>query len=63
MKNKDFNTKSMVNDLLKMIEKVEEEYYNGNVFETAIYLYIRYGEIPFELESDDKLEKIQKYYS
>lgn len=57
--NSDLSIKGMINTLLNMIEKVEEEYYNGNVFEIAIYLYMRYGEIPFELEDDETLEKIQ----
>lgn len=57
--NKDLSIKGMIKTLFDMIEKVEEEYYNGNVFEVAIYLYMRYGEIPLELDDDKILEKVQ----
>ena len=53
--------KDMVEDTLKKLQTLEEEYYNaynGRVFELSVYLYMRYGEIPLELY--DKLEEVEK---
>lgn len=55
--------RDMIEETIKKLEDLENDYYNafeGNVFETAIYLYMRYGEIPMELESENKLEKVSK---
>ena len=53
--------KEMIEDVMKQLENIEGKYYNafeGNIFEIAIYLYNRYGEIPIELENEDKLKKL-----
>ena len=53
--------KEMIEDVMKQLENIERRYYNafeGNIFEIAIYLYNRYGEIPIELENEDKLKKL-----
>lgn len=53
-----------VNDLIKDLQKIESKYlYESelqNIFEVAIYLYGRYGEIPVEIENDDDLRKISR---
>lgn len=53
-----------VNDLMKDLQKIESKYlYESelqNIFEVAIYLYGRYGEIPVEIENDDDLRKISR---
>ncbi|MBQ3475805.1 MAG: hypothetical protein IJH20_06530 [Bacilli bacterium] len=53
-----------VNDLMKDLQKIESKYlYKSelqNIFEVAIYLYGRYGEIPVEIENDDDLRKISR---
>lgn len=51
----------MIENTIKDLEKVEEKYYNaynGKVYELALYLYGRYGELPAELLDDKKLEKM-----
>ena len=53
-----------VNDLMKDLQKIENKYlYESelqNIFEVAIYLYGRYGEIPVEIENDEDLRKISR---
>jgi len=53
-----------VNDLMKDLQKIESKYlYESelqNIFEVAIYLYGRYGEIPVEIENNDDLRKISR---
>jgi hypothetical protein len=53
-----------VNNLMKDLQKIESKYlYESelqNIFEVAIYLYGRYGEIPVEIENDDDLRKISR---
>lgn len=53
-----------INDLMKDLQKIESKYlYESelqNIFEVAIYLYGRYGEIPVEIENDDDLRKISR---
>ncbi len=49
----------MIENTIKDLEKVEEKYfnaYNGKVYQLALYLYGRYGELPAELLDDKKLE-------
>ena len=51
----------MIENIFKSLEEIENEYYNaynGKVFEVAVYLYIRYGEIPLELYN--RLEEVEK---
>lgn len=49
---------------MKDLQKIESKYlYESelqNIFEVAIYLYGRYGEIPVEIENDDDLRKISR---
>ena len=55
------NRSTMIEDTIKKLKDVEEIYYNafeGNVFEIAIYLYLRYGELPYELDNEEKLYKL-----
>ena len=50
-------TRNIVEKLFKELEELDNKYNNisnTNIFELAIYLYIRYGEVPVELY--DKLE-------
>ena len=45
-------TRNIVEKLFKELEELDNKYNNisnTNIFELAIYLYIRYGEIPVEL--------------
>lgn len=55
------NRSTMIEDTIRHIKNVEELYYNafeGNIFEIAIYLYLRYGELPYELDNEEKLYKL-----
>lgn len=55
------NRSTMIEDTIRQIRNVEEIYYNafeGNIFEIAIYLYLRYGELPYELDNEEKLYKL-----
>lgn len=52
---------TLVEDTIRHIKNVEELYYNafeGNIFEIAVYLYLRYGELPYELDNEEKLYKL-----
>lgn len=52
---------TLIEDTIRHIKNVEELYYNafeGNIFEIAIYLYLRYGELPYELNNEEKLYKL-----
>lgn len=52
---------TLVEDTIRHIKNVEELYYNafeGDIFEIAIYLYLRYGELPYELDNEEKLYKL-----
>lgn len=52
---------TLIEDTIRHIKNVEELYYNafeGNIFEIAIYLYLRYGELPYELDNEEKLYKL-----
>lgn len=52
---------TMIEDTIRQIKNVEEIYYNafeGNIFEIAVYLYLRYGELPQELDNEEKLYKL-----
>lgn len=52
---------TMIEDTIRQIKNVEEIYYNafeGNIFEIAVYLYLRYGELPYELDNEEKLYKL-----
>ena len=52
---------TLIEDTIRHIKNVEEIYYNafeGNIFEIAIYLYLRYGESPYELDNEEKLYKL-----
>lgn len=56
--------RKILEKLFKELEELDNKYNNisnTNVFELAIYLYIRYGEIPVELY--DKLEELGKYFN
>ena len=58
--------REMIEDLIKDLEKIESKYYNaynGNVFEMAVYFYMRYGELPAECMEEEDLEKISKIIS
>lgn len=55
------NRSKMIEDVIRQIRNVEEIYYNafeGNIFEIAVYLYLRYGELPYELDNEEKLYKL-----
>lgn len=55
--------KNMVEDMMNKISKIENEYYNafsGNIFEVAMYLFMRYGEIPYEIDNDNVEENLEK---
>lgn len=55
------NRSTMIEDTIRQIKNVEEIYYNafeGNIFEIAVYLYLRYGELPYELDNEEKLYKL-----
>ena len=57
-------TRNIVEKLFKELEELDNKYNNisnTNIFELAIYLYIRYGERPVELY--DKLEELGKYFN
>lgn len=46
---------------IKQLKEVENLFYNafeGNMFEIAVYLYLRYGELPYELDNEEKLYKL-----
>ena len=52
---------AMIEDTIRHIKNVEELYYNafeGDIFEIAVYLYLRYGELPQELDNEEKLYKL-----
>ena len=52
---------TLVEDTIRHIKNVEELYYSafeGNIFEIAVYLYLRYGELPYELDNEEKLYKL-----
>ena len=52
---------TLIEDTIRHIKNVEELYYNafeGNIFEIAVYLYLRYGELPYELDNEEKLYKL-----
>lgn len=52
---------TMIEDTIRQIKNVEEIYYNafeGNIFEIAVYLYLRYGELPYELDNEEKIYKL-----
>lgn len=55
------NRSTMIEDVIRQIRNVEEIYYNafeGNIFEIAVYLYLRYGELPYEFDNEEKLYKL-----
>lgn len=55
------NRSTMIEDTIKKLKDVEELYYNafeGDIFEIAVYLYLRYGELPYELDNEEKLYKL-----
>lgn len=57
------NRSTMIEDTIKKLKDVEEIYYNafeGNMFEIAVYLYLRYGELPYELDNKEKIYKLGK---
>lgn len=57
------NRRDIIEEQIKDLEKVEEKYYNafeGNIYNVAVYLYGRYGELPAELLEEEKLEKIEE---
>lgn len=46
---------------IKQLKEVENLFYNafeGNMFEIAVYLYLRYGELPYELDNEEKIYKL-----
>ena len=52
---------TLIEDTIRHIKNVEELYYNafeGDIFEIAVYLYLRYGELPYELDNEEKLYKL-----
>ena len=52
---------TLIEDTIRHIKNVEELYYNafeGNIFEIAVYLYLRYGELPYEFDNEEKLYKL-----
>lgn len=52
---------TLIEDTIRHIKNVEELYYNafeGNIFEIAVYLYLRYGELPQELDNEEKVYKL-----
>lgn len=55
------NRSTMIEDTIKKLKDVEELYYNafeGDIFEIAVYLYLRYGELPYELDNEEKIYKL-----
>ena len=51
----------MIEETIKQLKEVENIFYNafeGNIFEIAAYLYLRYGELPQELDNEEKLYKL-----
>lgn len=55
------NRSTMIEDVIRQIRNVEEIYYNafeGNIFEIAVYLYLRYGELPYEFDNEEKIYKL-----
>ena len=53
--------KFMIEETIKQLKEVENIFYNafeGNIFEIAIYLYLRYGQLPYELYNEEKLYKL-----
>ena len=56
--------RDMIESTIKDLEKVEEKYfnaYNGKVYQVALYLYGRYGELPAELLDDEKLKDVMDF--
>ena len=52
---------TLIEDTIRHIKNVEELYYNafeGDIFEIAVYLYLRYGELPYELDNEEKIYKL-----
>ena len=45
-------------EALKEIENIFYNAFEGNIFEIAVYLYLRYGELPEELCNEEKLYKL-----
>lgn len=57
---KDMFLENMIEDIFKELEEIENENYNafnGYVFQLAVYLYCRYGEMPSEFGSGEELNK------
>lgn len=55
--------REMIEETIKDLEKIEEKYYNaynGNIFEMAVYFYVRYGELPAEIIDEEDLNKISR---
>lgn len=52
--------KKMVEDIINKLSKIDNEYYNADVFSQAVYLYMRYGEIPIEIDNEKVEENIDK---
>ena len=53
--------KFMIEETIKQLKEVENIFYNafeGNIFEIAVYLYLRYGELPQELDNEEKIYKL-----
>lgn len=51
----------MIEETIKQLKEVENLFYNafeGNMFEIAVYLYLRYGELPYELDNEEKIYKL-----
>ena len=52
--------RAVLEELMAKLKELNETYYNafkGNIFELAVYLYIRYEEIPENLCNEEKLEE------
>jgi len=59
----DISLKNMIEDTINDLNAIESKYYNafkGNVFQVAIYLCMRCGEIPNGFD-DTKLLKLSEY--
>lgn len=55
--------RNMIEEQIKDLEKIEAKYYNaynGNIFEMAVYFYMRFGELPAELLEENDLEEFSK---
>lgn len=54
----------MIENTIKDLEQVEYKYYNaydGHIYQVALYLYGRYGELLSELMDDKILQNISDY--